>query len=358
MLKFHELIVKEVRKETADTVSIAFDVPETEQEKFNFIPGQYLTLRKEIAGQDVRRSYSICASPQENDLRVAVKLVEGGLFSTFANSELQAGDRLEVMPPDGRFIAKLNPTHSKGYMLFAAGSGITPVISIAKSVLETEPNSHVVLVYGNRNFESIIFREELEGLKNNFMGRFRLFHIMSGETLGGSLFSGRITGEKCREFANKLVDLDNMDEYFLCGPEEMINDVSTTLQDLGVEKNHVHFELFTSPLGKLQGSSKKKTSSAEAFDSKVTIILDGDSFDVNMKSEGDSVLDAALKSGADLPFACKGGVCCTCRAKVMKGDVEMDVNYALEQDELDAGFVLTCQAHPKSEEVIIDFDTR
>lgn len=358
MARFHELKVREVRRETKDTVSVAFDVPETLATDFAFIPGQYLTLKTPINGEDVRRSYSICTSPNENDLRVAVKKVDGGLFSTFANEVLKAGDQLEVMAPVGKFVVNIDPSNQKHYVAFAAGSGITPVISIIKSVLESEPNSEFTLFYGNRSFSTIIFREQLEALKNSYMGRFTIHHVLSGEDQGSALLNGRINAEKVREFFKFFVNFDDVDEYFICGPESMIHDVKDVLAGMGADKKQVHFELFTSPLGKLNGSApeEKKEKSSGNVNCSVKIILDGDSFEFELNTDGENILDAALKQGADLPFACKGGVCCTCRAKLQEGEVDMEVNYALEEEEVERGFILTCQSHPTSERVVVDFD--
>ncbi len=357
MAKFHTLSVKDIKQETSDTVSVSFDVPEALANEFVFKQGQYLTLRTTINGEDVRRSYSICTAPSDNDLRVAIKQVENGRFSTFANNTLSVGDALEVMPPMGNFYTELDANQRKNYVLFAAGSGITPVISIIKTTLATEPNSQVTLFYGNKGFDSIIFREELEGLKNVYVDRFSLYHILSRESLGVPLYKGRIDAEKCNNLCTQLVDVSTVDEFFICGPESMIHGVSDALQAMGVDKKQVHFELFTSPLGSLAGADKTVAETTDdGTDSHVTIILDGDEHEFKLGAHGDSILDAAMQQGADVPFACKGGVCCTCRAKVLEGEVTMDVNYALEEEEVEAGFILTCQSHPKTDKVVIDFD--
>lgn len=356
MPKFHTLSVKEVRKETVDTVSVAFDVPTDLATDFEFIQGQYLTLRAEINGEDVRRSYSICTSPLDDDLRVAIKKVEDGRFSTFANEVLQAGDSLEVMTPTGRFYTELFPENDKRYVAFAAGSGITPVMSIMKTVLKTEPNSEFILFYGNRKTDSIIFKEEIEALKNIYLERLSVYHILSREALGSPLFEGRIDKDRTAKFCNLFLDVNTVDEFFLCGPEEMIFAVKDQLAELGVDEKKVHFELFTSPVGKLGKKKPKKKAPITEGVNDVTIILDGHSYSFQLEEDGDNILDAALNQGADLPFACKGGVCCTCRAKVKEGTVNMDVNYALEPWEVEQGFVLTCQAHPTSKKVVVDFD--
>lgn len=355
MSRFFELKVEEVKRETEDTVSISFEVPESMKQDFEFVPGQYLTLRKIIENQDVRRSYSICTSPSEHDLRVAVKQVEGGLFSTFANTQLKEGEILEVMPPMGRFCPDINATNNKHYLLVSAGSGVTPVLSIAKTILEEEPNSTVSMIYGNKGFASIIFREELEGLKNTYMDKFRLFHVLSRENLGLDLYKGRITSEKIEEFGNSVIDYGSVSDVFICGPEEMINAAAQTLEKLGVPKANIHFELFTSPLGKLQ-SKKKEEVSDSGKNISVRLTLDGDDYEFKMGSSGENILDAAMNAGADVPFACKGGVCCTCRAKLLEGEVDMEVNYGLEPDEIENNFILTCQAYPKTDTIVVDFD--
>ena len=359
-LKFYSLKVKDVRPETTDCVSVSLEVPSDLSEKFHFAPGQYLTFRRHFDDSEIRRSYSICSSPNEGELRVAIKKVEEGKFSTFAHGALKAGDLLDVMPPLGKFTPKKTEKKHKEYVAFAAGSGITPVMSIMKYVLENEPNSNFTLVYGNRSRTSIIFREEIEALKNKHMLRLRLYHVLSREYMDIPLFSGRIDAEKCSEFCKTLIDISNVDEAFICGPEEMILSVRQRLVDLGMPSGNVHIELFTSP-DQPKATHEKWVSSHKNTDgpmSKVRITLDGATFDLDLAFNGESILDAALKSGADLPYACKGGVCCTCRAKVTEGEVEMEVNYGLEHDEIEKGFVLTCQSHPRTERVVVDFDAR
>jgi ring-1,2-phenylacetyl-CoA epoxidase subunit PaaE len=359
-LKFYPLKIREIRPETDDCVSVSLDVPEPLAEMFRFAPGQYLTFRRHFDGAEVRRSYSICSSPKDGELRVAIKKVEEGKFSGFAHSKLQAGDELDVMPPLGKFTPKKTASGHKEYLAFAAGSGITPIMSIMKSVLEDEPGSSFTLVYGNRSRNSVIFREAIEALKNKYMLRLRVYHVLSREYMDIPLFSGRIDAEKCRELCKTLIDVKDTDEAFICGPEEMILSVRRQLVDLGMATGDVHIELFTSP-DQPKATHEKWVASHSADTrpmSKVSITLDGATFDMDVPFVGESILDVALKNGADLPYACKGGVCCTCRAKVMKGEVEMEVNYALEHDEIEKGFVLTCQSHPRTERVIIDFDQR
>jgi len=354
---FHKLTVKEIKNETPDCVSIAFVIPEDLQSEFAFEQGQNITIKKEIDGEEIRRSYSICSAPFENELRVAVKKVDGGKFSTYANSVLHSGDQLDVMPPTGKFNTKLETQNSKRYLAFVAGSGITPVISIIKTTLQTEPASSFTLVFGNRGRNSIIFFEELEGLKNKYLNRFNFINILSREKTDAPINSGRIDFNKLNEL-NKLVDYKNTDEFFICGPEKMIFCVKEFLEASGIEQKKIHFELFTTPGQKQAVSHKPLAVSNEGPQSKITVKLDGRSFDFDLGFNGENILDAALKQGADLPFACKGGVCCTCKAKLLEGEVEMDVNWGLEHEEVEQGFILTCQSHPITEKVVVDFDIK
>lgn len=358
--KFYQLKVKNVRQETADCVSVSLDIPDELMDTFRFAPGQYLTFRTHMEDAEVRRSYSICVSPKDHELRVAIKKVQGGRFSTHANEQLKPGDILDVMPPMGKFSPRKTETAQKNYLAFAAGSGITPIMSIMKSVLEEDPNSTFTLVYGNRNRNTIIFKETIEALKNKYMQRLSVYHILSRELMDVPLFNGRIDAQKCADFCDTLIDIKSIHEAFICGPEDMILSVRKQLVDLGMPSEQVHIELFTSP--DQPKAAHQKWAAEHAKDSgpmsKVVITLDGATFEMDLAYNGDSILDAALKHGTDLPYACKGGVCCTCRAKVTEGAVEMEVNYALEKDEVEKGFVLTCQSHPKTEKVVIDFDAR
>jgi ring-1,2-phenylacetyl-CoA epoxidase subunit PaaE len=355
---FEKIRIKQVKKETPDCVSILFDIPHELQKKFFYKHGQHLTMRTFINGEEVRRSYSLCSSPLDKEWRVAVKKAERGLFSSYANTALKAGDLLEVMPPLGHFYTEVDPTHKKSYVAFAAGSGITPVLSIIKTVLTTEPNSSFTLVYGNRNRSSIIFREQLEALKNKYIDRFSLIHVLSREITDAPVNHGRIDAAKCALLFQKVVDI-YADEFFVCGPEEMIFTVKDFLQKKGVEEKKIHFELFTTPGVNQKVRIKiKKQGSGEKEKSHVTAKLDGIMFGFEADYDGDSILDEALKQGADLPYSCKGGMCCTCKAKLSEGEVEMDVHYGLEAEEIRQGFILTCQSHPKTEKVVIDFDIK
>lgn len=358
MIHFHPLKVKKVQKETDDCVSITFDVPSELKEAFQFSQGQNLTLRKVFNGEEARRNYSICSSPFDNTLRVAVKKVEGGLFSTWANEELKAGDVLDVMPPTGKFYTELKPEQKKSYVAFSAGSGITPLLSIIKTTLLTEPQSSFTLVYGNRTKNSIIFKEELEALKDRFIDRFRVYHILSRERSDAEINYGRIDVAKLDLLFNKVIDLEGSDEFFLCGPEEMIFCIKDHLAGKGVPAEKIHFELFTIPGQKKSVADSKPVAEDSGPRAEVSVKLDGILFDFPLGYNSQSILDAALKQGADLPYACKGGVCTTCKAKLTEGEVTMDVNWGLEPDEVEAGYILTCQAHPKSSKITVDFDAK
>jgi ring-1,2-phenylacetyl-CoA epoxidase subunit PaaE len=356
-IHFSPLRIKEIRKETADCVSVVFDIPETLQANFAFKQGQSLTIRTTINNEEVRRTYSICSSPLDNECRIAIKKVEGGLFSTFANEQLKKGDTLDVMQPVGKFYTELDPAQSKNYVAFAAGSGITPVLSLIKTTLATEPLSNFTLVYGNKNRGSIIFFEELEGLKNKYMERFSLIHLLSREKTDSPLSFGRITADKLNDLS-RLVDYTSTDEFFVCGPEEMLFCVKDYLTGTGIDKKKIHFELFTSP-GQKKSAVHSQQMTNSGPKSQITIKLDGRSFDFELSLNSDTtILDAALKKGADLPYACKGGMCCTCKAKLLEGEVIMDVHWGLEEEEIEQGYILTCQSHPKTEKIVVDFDAK
>jgi ring-1,2-phenylacetyl-CoA epoxidase subunit PaaE len=359
MIHFHLLKVEKVEKETEDCISVTFAVPEGLKDTFSFKQGQSLTMRKTLGGEEVRRTYSICSSPYDNILKVAVKKQVGGIFSTYANEQLKAGDYLEVMPPIGNFYTDLYPTQKKNYVAFAAGSGITPVLSIIKTTLFTEPQSTFTLVYGNRTKNSIIFKEELEALKDKFISRFRVYHILSREKSEAEINQGRIDREKCRFLFDKLINVKSCDEFFLCGPEAMIFTVRDLLLDKGIANEHIHFELFTVPgEQKLTIRSGQWAKENKGEMANISVKLDGILFNFELAYEGLSILDAALQQGADLPYACKGGVCTTCKAKLAEGKVEMDVNWGLEDEEVQKSYILTCQSHPRTERVVVDFDDR
>lgn len=356
MARFYDLKVLEIKQETADCVSIELAVPHHLKEVFAFVQGQHLTFKKIINGQEIRRNYSICTAPYEDRLKVAVKKVENGLFSTFANESLKPGDVLETLPPMGRFFVQIDPTMPKNYIAFVSGSGITPIISNIKATLAGEPLSRYTLFYGNKGRKSVIFKEELDALKNRFMSRFSYYHIFSREHLEAEFFNGYIDKNKLMHFNGKLFDLNATDEIFLCGPQQMMGELKNGLDELGFDRKHVHTELFTTPgLNNLVKSDVSKKPKPNGIDSHVSVIIDGNKFQFEIHGN-DTILDAAGRQGADLPFACKGGVCCTCKARLMEGAVRMDSNFGLEQDEIDAGFVLTCQSHPETENVVISYD--
>lgn len=355
---FHTLKVKSIRKETDQCVSISFDIPEDLADEFKFKEGQNITVKKTINGEELRRSYSICSSPKEKELKVAVKKVDGGLFSLFANDTLQKGDVLEVLPPTGKFNAKLTEVDKGHYLALAAGSGITPVISIIKHTLQTQPGSSFTLIYGNRSRGSIIFFEELEAIKNRYMHRFTLINILSREKTDIDLNYGRINKEKLQALRH-LVPFNNFDSIYICGPEEMIFSSKDYFEELGIDRHKIHFELFSTPGQAIKSINKENLiKENSAGKSTVSLRLDGRTLEFPLAYDGPSILDAALQTGADLPYACKGGVCASCRAKLTSGKVSMDVNYALEEEEVAAGFILTCQSHPLTELVEVDFDTK
>lgn len=356
---FHELTVKQVRRETDDAVRIEFAVPPALAELFRYRQGQYLTLRRMLGDEEVRRSYSICSGVDEGRLEIAVKAVADGRFSTWANRALDAGATVEVMPPAGSFGTALDPAADKNYLCIAAGSGITPILSIVKSILAVEPRSDVTLLYGNQRVASIMFREELERLKNRYMARFQLIHVLSQEPRDVEILNGRITNRKGAELCRHLLDLAAVDEFFLCGPEGMISEVSRGLRAFGIDEARIHYELFGASADDAAAAVAKHHARARRFAGRsctVTVKADGRETRLELAPDGENVLDCALAAGLDLPFACKGGACATCKAKLVSGEVEMDVRHALGDDELAAGYVLTCQAHPVSAEVYLDFD--
>ena len=351
---FHPLVVSDIEPLTDESVAVTFAVPDHLSDTFTYLPGQHVTVRSMIDGDDVRRSYSICANANTGVLRVGIKRLEGGVFSTWATKELQVGDVLDVMPPVGEFIAHPDPERSRSYGAIAAGSGITPVLSLAWTLLDTEQASTFTLIYGNRETGSIMFLEEVEALKDRFPTRFQLVHVLSRESQVIPLFEGRIDHEKLEALFAVAVDPSRIDEWFLCGPYGMVTAARGVLEARGVEAHLVHDELFFAgdapPL-----PPQDPTDDTEGY-SAVRFTLDGRTSVVAVDPEGHSILDHALTVRRDLPFSCKGGVCATCKAKVISGDVAMDQNWALVPEEVDAGLVLTCQAHPRSETVELDYD--
>ncbi|HEU0148099.1 MAG TPA: 1,2-phenylacetyl-CoA epoxidase subunit PaaE [Bradyrhizobium sp.] len=352
--RFHRLAVHDIRHEAADAVSMTFVIPDELANDYRFTPGQYLTLRTMLDGEEVRRSYSICSGPDEGEIRIAVKRVDGGAFSGFATSELKRGDELDVMTPTGRFGIAPMPEQARIHVGFAAGSGITPILSIAKAVLAREPDSRFFLFYGNRTTEGMLFRRELEELKDRFIERMSVFHVISGEEQDIPILHGRLNGEKVRVLLRALVQASHVDHVFICGPTGMSEDIETTCRELGIAAERIHVERFVSEFG---GRPRPKAVVPASAPPKAmaALIIDGKRREVPV-AEGEAILDAALRAGLDLPFACKGGMCSTCRARLVEGSAEMELNYSLEPWELKAGFVLTCQAKPTTDKVVVDYD--
>lgn len=356
MSQFHSLTIKDVRPETRDAVSIAFDIPESLAEAFHFTQGQYLVLRTELDGEEVRRSYSICTGTGDGELRVAIKRVAGGRFSTFANERLQPGQRLDVMPPDGRFFVPLDPARHGQYLAVAAGSGITPILSIIKTTLEREPRSRFTLLYGNRSSASALFREQLEDLKNRFLQRLNLIFVFSREQQDVDLYNGRIDADKCGQLFARWIDVKALDAAFICGPQAMTETVRDQLQGHGLAAERIHFELFASEGATARREAREAARAADSASSQVTVISDGRALSFDLPRNTRSVLDAGNAQGLELPYSCKAGVCSTCKCKVIEGEVEMDSNFALEDYEVAAGYVLSCQSYPVSDRVVLDFD--
>jgi ring-1,2-phenylacetyl-CoA epoxidase subunit PaaE len=349
--QFHPLRVADVEQLTDDSVAITFDVPPELEEAYRFKHGQHLTIR----GDDgERRSFSICTTPGSGLLRIGVKKLPGGAFSEGVVGTLHHGDELDVMTPAGRFTTVLDPTSTKSYVAIAAGSGITPVISIISTILEQEPGARVMLVYANRTHRTVMFLDDLHDLKDRYPERFHLVHVLSREQQDVELFSGRLDGDRLTRILKSLRPVEDVDEWFLCGPQQMVLDLRDLLLDNGVDAHAIHTELFHADPVPHAPRSADETGGAGA--SHVTFRLDGRTSEVDLDRDGVGILEAALEVRSDLPFACRGGVCGTCRAKLVEGTVEMDVNYALEPEEIENGYVLTCQSHPTSEKVVVDYD--
>ena len=360
---FYTLKIADVQPETETAICVSFDVPEELKEKFKFIQGQFLTLRAMIEGEDVRRSYSICSGVNDGHMRVGIKRVMNGRFSNFANDNFKPGMEIEVMPPQGSFYTELNADKPKNYMCIAAGSGITPMISIMKSVLDTEPGSNVTLIYGNRRSNSVMFKDELNFVKNRYMDRFHWINVMDYEDQGADLLNGRIDNAKGYALQKAgLIDIKSVDEAFICGPEAMMSEVSRGFRMEGLSDDQIHYELFANSSADskemLEKAAKRKEEFGEEKTSKVTVVADGRSIMFDLATVGENILDAGMHNGMELPYSCKAGVCSTCKCKLVKGEVDMDITHGLEQHEIDAGYVLSCQAHPISDEVVVDFDAR
>ena len=357
-MRFYPIKVKDIRSLTADAVLVSFEIPENIASEFQFIAGQYINIRIQIDGQLQTRSYSICSSPNESEFSIAVKRLSNGVCSNYINDKLQVGELVELATPMGKFKHIPDALAANHYVAIAAGSGITPILSIIKTVLAKEPNSSFTLVYGNRNRKSIIFKEALEALKDKYLHRFSVIHILSREKTDADLNFGRIDQVKLEQLLKHHLHLSQVDAFFLCGPEAMVASIRTALAEQKVDAQKIHFELFTTAQKSSTKLEPTKQLNTDGPTSEVQVILDGISFDFPLAVNGPSILDAAMAQGADLPFSCKSGVCCTCKARLLEGEVEMDVVYGLEPDEIDRGFILTCQSHPRSAKLVVDFDSK
>ena len=355
MAKFHSLKVSDIRRETAEAVSVAFEIPAPLQPEYQYKHGQYITLKLTVNGEELRRSYSVCTSPYyENELRVAIKEVKDGRVSLYINQKLKKGDVLDVMTPMGSFTSPLSGNSAKNYVLFAGGSGITPILSILKSILHIEKQSKITLLYANRDEASEIFAGELNKLSTH--PQFTLHRIYEKpKSSTDELHTGILSTEKVNELLSKIVDTNSIDEFFICGPGPMMENIKNSLTSHEVAEQKIHIEYFSAVQATLDKAEEKKSDSAP-LNCTVTVIQYGNETSFNLSSDGSTILDAALDAGVDVPYSCKGAVCCTCRAKVLEGKVKMDANFALTDGEVAQGFVLTCQAHPLTEKVIVDYD--
>lgn len=357
MARFHPLKVTDVRRETRDAVVVTLRPRDEDLGLFDFTQGQYLTFRRDFDGEELRRSYSICAGKDEGCLRVGIKRVDGGAFSTWANENLAPGDEIEAMPPMGRFFTAIDAGAAKQYLGFAGGSGITPVLSIIKTTLAREPKSRFTLVYSNRQINSIMFREELEDLKNLYLGRFSVIHVLEQEGQEIDLFTGRIDAEKMKGLFTHWLDASAIDTAFICGPEPMMLAIAASLRDHGLSDEQIKFELFASgQQGRAKTKAVSKTAIAPGTGVQATVTLDGATRSFEMARGAETILEAAIAAKLDAPYSCKAGVCSTCRCKVLVGEVEMAVNHALEDYEVRAGYVLSCQAMPISDRVVVTYD--
>ncbi|NPD20732.1 2Fe-2S iron-sulfur cluster-binding protein [Alterinioella nitratireducens] len=354
MARFHDLTVTDVTKTIRDAVVVTLQPDDPAA--FDFTQGQYLTFRREFDGEELRRSYSICAGRGEGHLQVGIKRVEGGAFSTWANEELKPGDRLQAMPPMGSFFTQLDAGTERNYLGFAGGSGITPVLSIIKTVLAEEPRASFTLVYANKGVNSIMFREELEDLKNLHMGRFNVIHILETDAQEIDLFTGLVTEEKCAELFKGWIDIASVDTAFICGPEPMMLGIARALRDHGLSDAQIKFELFASAQpGRAKRPAVAREAGKTANQAEIAYTLDGSTRTITA-AKGVSILDSALAEHLDAPYACKAGVCSTCRCRVLEGEVEMIANHALEDYEVEKGYVLSCQSYPVTDRVIVDYD--
>jgi ring-1,2-phenylacetyl-CoA epoxidase subunit PaaE len=353
---FHPLKIAEVRRETADSVSLTFELPDALAEAFAFQAGQHLTLKAEVGGEELRRNYSVCAAPHERELRIAIKEMPGGAFSRWVNAEARAGQVIDVMTPHGAFTFPFEPTEARRYLAFAGGSGITPILSLIKTALATEPRSRFTLFYGNRSTATTMFLEELAGLKNRYMDRLEIFHFLEDEADEIELFNGRLDTDKTREILDALVRTQDVDQVFVCGPGPMMEAIEEGLTARGLAAEKIRIERFTTgPVSEARAAAARALEEG-ARGLSMTIVLDGRRSKVAFDPVAGSVLESARAAGLPAPFACKGGVCATCRARLLAGKVDMKANYALTPDELAEGYVLTCQAVPVGEGVVLDYD--
>ncbi|KRE20630.1 phenylacetic acid degradation protein [Bosea sp. Root483D1] len=356
MARFFPLEVADIRRETRDAVVVTLAPRIEDRAAFDFTQGQYLTFRRDFEGEELRRSYSICAGKDEGVLKVGIKRVDGGAFSSWANEELKPGDVLEAMPPMGAFHVPLKPEERRHYLAFAGGSGITPVLSLIKTALAREPKSRFTLVYGNRSVNSIMFREELEDIKNVHLGRFNVVHVLESEAQEVELFSGRIDAEKCARLFKGWINIAAIDMAFICGPEPMMLAIAAALREHGLRDDQIKFELFASAPRRAKHVARTAADNGKAAMCTATITLDGTTRVIEMAKTGQTILEAALGASLDAPYACKAGVCSTCRAMVVEGEVEMATNHALEDYEVRQGYVLTCQCYPLSDRVVVTYD--
>jgi ring-1,2-phenylacetyl-CoA epoxidase subunit PaaE len=354
---FHRLKIAEVRRETPDAVSIRFEISDELKEAFAFKAGQHLTLRTDLNGEDLRRNYSVCAAPHENEIRIAVKQMPGGRFSSWANGALQAGHSVEVLPPMGRFVLPQTADPAPYYVALAGGSGITPVLSILKTILRENPQSRFTLLYGNRDSVSIMFLEELEGLKNRYLGRLEVYHFLENETEEVELFNGRIDRAKCEDVFSSLVDVAAADAFFICGPGPMMDAAEEALKARGVSADKVFIERFSTGAVSAEQLAREEVLQKKAAGTEITVTLDGRRAKIPFSAEKGNILECVQAAGLPAPYACKGGVCTTCRAKVLSGTVAMKKNYGLTDAEVAQGYVLTCQSVPTSQNVVLSYDS-
>ncbi len=357
-LHFHPLTVRSVTPDTDDAVILSFEVPASLQNDFRFVPGQYLTLRHEVKGQDLRRSYSICSGVDEGELRVGVRRVEGGAFSNWVHRELKPGMVIESYPPQGRFGAQALAGRGEHHVGIAAGSGITPILSLMKTVLARDPEARFTLIYGNRAQASTMFKEEIEDLKNRYMTRLSLHPVFSREHVDSPLQAGRIDAGKLAVFLATVLPPASIDQVYVCGPFEMNEAAEATFLASGVEASRIHIERFGTPEMQRGQAAPHQSLPGDADSARVTVIRDGISREIEFTKSDASLLDAAARAGMEMPFSCKSGVCSTCRCKLLEGEVRMDKNFALDKQEVAAGFILSCQAHALTPRVVISFDER